>query len=66
MSSVLPSNLDGQPHQMQARLKELFTPVQQLLHARQTEAQRMHATQEEREAEAKKKAEEEAKEKAAA
>ena len=66
MSSLLPSNLDGQPHQMQSRVKGLFSPVQQLLHARQTEAQRMHATQEEREAAAKKKAEEEAKEKAAA
>ena len=66
MSSLLPSNLDGQPHQMQARVKELFNPVQQLLHARQTEAQRLHATQQEREAEAKKKAEEEAKQKAAA
>ena len=66
MSSLLPSNLDGQPHQMQARVKELFTPMQQLLHARQSEAQRMHTTQAEKEAEAKKKAEQEAKEKAAA
>lgn len=66
MSALLPSNLDGQPHQMQARVKELFTPLQQLLHARQSEAQRMHTTQAEKEAEAKKKAEEEAKEQAVA
>ena len=66
MSSLLPSTLDGQPQQMQARVKELFAPVQQLLHARMTEAHRMSQTQAEREAAAKKQAEEEAKANAAA
>ena len=50
---------------MQARVKELFPPLQQLVHARQSEAYRLQQTQQEKEEDAKKKAAEEAKEKAA-
>jgi hypothetical protein len=47
ISSLWPSNLDGQMPQMQARVKELFPPLQQLVHARQTEAYRLQQTQHE-------------------
>ena len=47
ISSLLPSNLDGQIPHMQARVKELFPPLQQLVHARQTEAYRLQQTQQE-------------------
>ena len=63
--SLLPSNIDAQPVQFHARLKELFAPIQQLVHVRATEAYRLHSTQQEREEAAKKEAEEEAKKQAA-
>ena len=47
MSRLLPSNLDGEISQMQARVKELFPPLQQLVHARQTEAYRLQQAQQE-------------------
>ena len=46
----------GQIPQMQARVKELFPPLQQLAHARQTEAYRLQQTQQAQEEEAKTKA----------
>ena len=49
ISSLLPSNLDGQAIQMQLRLKELCTPMQQFIHANQNEAQRLHQTHKEKE-----------------
>ena len=48
ISSLLPSNLDGQIPQMQARVKELFPPMKQLVHARQSEAYRLQQTQQDK------------------
>jgi pyruvate/2-oxoglutarate dehydrogenase complex dihydrolipoamide acyltransferase (E2) component len=50
---------------MQARVQELLPPLQQLVHARQTEAYRLQQTQHKKEEEAKKQAAEETKEQVA-
>ena len=55
VSNLLQSNVDWQIPQMQARVEELFPPLQQLVHARQTESYRLQQTQQEKEDEAKKK-----------
>ena len=45
ISSVMPSSMDAQPLLLQKRLSELFTPLLQVIQARETEAQRLEAVQ---------------------
>ena len=65
LGGLLPSTLDGQPTQMKSQLSTMFTPIAQLVHAQQSEAQRLQSSAQKAEEERKKQEEENAKQTAA-